>query len=263
MSNALEINKCILDVGKTRFRYNIDSKDYTFNGKTPRSIPKDYFSQIHKKFLSLLLTQLKENSPKELLNKYIETAKNEIKSLNTETLYQSVTFKDRKAKGISTDENDDDFEDINIIISIQKSVLLKIHKKLEEEIEFIGYKTSADYQKENEIVDLDTNNILFSDSGRVTFKMSKIKAMMLIFILEETKLIQFENNKQRRKFIENNFNYSEYRENSNQDESKPMIDVISDISRLKGPQHSKSNNKLLSKLLKELEETIHLYEFKS
>jgi hypothetical protein len=264
MSNALEIKKCILDVGKTKFIYNTDSKDYTFNGLPPRSIPKDYFSQIHKKFLSLLITQLKENSTKELLNKYIETTKNEIKNIGIERMRLTVTFNDRKAKGFNTDENDDDFEDIKIIISVQKSVLLKIQSKLETEIEFVGYKTSADYQEENEIIDLDTSNIHFSDSGKLTFKMNKKTVLMFLFILKKLNLIEYED-KQEIRFIQNNFNYTELRENNSKfNKPCPMIGVRTEISNFESNDNAtiKGNNKTLEILLKKFKETIHMYEFK-
>lgn len=264
MSNAKEIKNIILEISKIKFRYNNDSKTYECNNKSPREIPKNHFTELHKNFKHLFLIQLKENCNKELILKYIDIAKTEISNVNKDSLYQAVTYNDRKEKGLNTDENIIDFKDINTIISTQQAVLLKIKSKLEEELEFVDFRTSVDYQQQIETNDFDSSNIPFSDSGRATFKMSKKESLMLLYILEQCELMIFESDDQRRMFIENSFNFTEVRKNKNEGKALPLIGTSSEISDFKSriKVDVDSNNRTLEKLLKKLTETIHLFEFK-
>lgn len=264
MSNAREIKNIILEISKIKFRYNYHTKAYEYNNKSPREIPKNHFTELHKKFKHLFLIQLKENCNKELILKYINIVKTEISNVNKDSLYQAVTYNDRKEKDLNSEENIIDFNDINTIISTQQAVLLKIKSKLEEELEFVDFRTSIDYQQQIETNDFDSSNIPFSDSGRATFKMSKKESLMLLYILEKVELLVFENDDQRKRFIESNFNFTEVRKNKNEGKSFPMIGTSSEISEFKSriKVDIDSNNKVLEKLLKKLTETIHLFEFK-
>lgn len=264
MSNALEIKDSILEIGKAKFSFNDNTKNYTFNGKSPRAIPKDYYSQLHKKFKDRLLTQLKENCTEELLDKYIEYTKTEIKKVKNESDNLRVSYVFLNSKGRISDEAEGTNNDIRMILSTQYSVLLKIQSKLEEELEFVSFKTSLDYQIESETTDLDTSNIPFSDSGKVTFKMSKKESLMLLYLLEQSELIEFEGDNQRRKFIENNFNFTEVRKNKDEGKPLPMIGISSEISKFKSldKEELKSNNKTLDILLDRLTNTIYAFKFK-
>ena len=264
MSNALEIKNSILEIGKAKFSFNDNTKNYTFNGKSPRAIPKDYYSQLHKKFKDRLLTQLKENCTEVLLDKYIEYTKTEIKKVKNESDNLRVSYVFLNSKGRISDEAEGTYNDIRMILSTQYSVLLKIQSKLEEELEFVSFKTSLDYQIESETTDLDTSNIPFSDSGKVTFKMSKKESLMLLYLLEQNELIEFEGDNQRRKFIENNFNFTEVRKNKDEGKPLPMISIGSEISKFKSRDKDelKSNNKTLDNLLDKLTDTIYAFKFK-
>lgn len=264
MSNALEIKKSIIEIGKAKFRFDDNLKDYLFNGKSPRAIPKDYYSQWHKNFKDRLLTQLKENCTKELLSTYIGYTKNEIKNVKNESDRLRLSYVFIKSKGEISDGAESTYNDISIILSTQYSVLLKIQSKLEEEFEFVGFKTSIDYQNEYKFDDLDTSNIPFSDSGRATLKMSKKESLMFLYVLEQNNLMTFDSDDQRRKFIENNFNFTEVRKNEMEGTALPMKGTSSEISTFRSTIKSdvNSNNKTLEKLLKRLNETIHIFEFK-
>jgi len=264
MSNALEVKKSILEIGKAKFSFNDNIKNYTFNSKPPRAIPIDYYSQLHKKFKDLLLTQLKENCTKELLDTYIEYTKTEIKKVKNESDNLRVSYVFIKSKGEISDEAEGTYTDISMILSTQYSVLLKIQSKLEEELEFVGFKTSIDYQTESKTTNLDPSNIPFSNSGKATFKLSKKESLMLLYILEQNKLIEFEDDNQRRKFIENNFNFTEVRNNNNEGKPLPMIGINSEISKFRSLDRDelKSNNKTLNSLLERLNNTIYEFKFK-
>ena len=84
---------------------------------------------------------------------------------------------------------------------------------------------------------------------------------MLIYIMEQSGVIKFENNTQRNKFIQNNFNWTEFRGNENNGKSFPIDDVESQISKMKASHNKESSCKVLEKLLKKLEDTIHNFEF--
>lgn len=70
MNNALEIKKSIIEIGNAKITFKPSSKNYLFNGKAPRAIPKDYYSKLFAKFRNNLLTQLRDNCTSELLNIY-------------------------------------------------------------------------------------------------------------------------------------------------------------------------------------------------
>lgn len=264
MSNAREIKNIMLEISKIKFRYDNQTKAYEYNNKSPREIPKNHFTELHKKFKHLFLIQLKENCNKELILKYIDIVKKEISNVNKDSLYQAVTYNYRKEKDLNSEENIIDFKDINTIISTQQAVLLKIKSKLEEELEFVDFRTSIDYQQQIETNDFDSSNIPFTDLGRATFKMSKIEALMFLYVLEKEGLLQFENDIQRAKFIEGNFNYTEMRENkSNFEETCEMKGVGKEFSNFVAYTDGKKNNDKLKKLLQKLNETVHMFQFKT
>ena len=74
-------------------------------------------------------------------------------------------------------------------------------------------------------------------------------------------LLEFESIEHRRLFIEKNFNFTETRNNSNNGKSFPMKGVSSELADFKSYTEGASNNKTLEKLLKKLQDTIHLYQF--
>lgn len=261
-SNAQKIKKCITDIGKAELEFSNNISINTYNGIQPRATPNDYYTQLHHKFNQLLLIQLKENCPKGLLEKYIELTKGEIQKLKIKGEYIIETYSLLKFKDINSEIAKESYNDIKAILSTQYSVLLKILSKLEEELEFYDFKTSADYQTESDVSGLSTSNIPFSDSGKVTFKMSKKESLMFLYVLEQESLIEFDDDNHRRKFIENNFNFTEVRQTENEGKPFPMIGVSSEISKFKSRVDAKSNNKTLEILLNKLNNTIHQFEFK-
>ena len=84
---------------------------------------------------------------------------------------------------------------------------------------------------------------------------------MLIYVMEKSGIIKFKDDNHRKEFIENNFAYTETRDNENKGGTFPMVEISSDISILKGSQHKSTNNKTLEKLIKRLEETFFKYNF--
>ena len=106
-----------------------------------------------------------------------------------------------------------------------------------------------------------TSDIPFKSIERATFKLSKKEALMFLFVLEEQQLLEFESIEHRRLFIEKNFNFTETRNNSNNGKSFPMKGVSSELADFKSYTEGASNNKTLEKLLKKLQDTIHLYQF--
>ncbi|MGZ0014827.1 hypothetical protein [Yeosuana sp. AK3] len=261
MTNAEKIKKIILEIGKAKVTFSDKEKDYLFNGKSPRTIHPKHYTNLHRDFNKYLYAQLKDNCNEELLQKYIVYTKEQIDNLNTAKNQHRVNFLLQNKHGELSDDAESTHEDIRVIVATINSVLSKIQLKLEKELEFVNYKTSIDYQNESENLDLDSSNIPFSDLGRATFKMSKKESLLFLYVLEQYNLIEFENDVQRRKFIENNFNFTEVRNNENKDKIFPMVGVSSEISNFKSYINIKSNNKLLKKLLDKLETTIYQYKF--
>lgn len=262
-NNALKIKNCITDIGKAEFNFSHNINFNTYNGILPRATPNNHYTQLHEKFNKLLLVQLKENCSKELLLKYINLTEEEIQKLKVQSEILRKSYSHIEYKELNSEALEETFSDFIAISSTQFSVLLKIKLKLEEELEFFDFKTSEDYQSQSEISDLNTSNIPFSVSGKATFKMSKIESLMLLYVLEQESLIEFDEDNHGRKFIENNFNFTEVRQNENNGKSFPMIGVGTEISKFKSRVDAKTNNKTLEKLLEKLNNTIHNFEFKS
>lgn len=262
MKNALLVKKYIEKIGETIFTFDHETGENFINEENPLYFPNDYYSKLFKDFTSSLKLQLQENANADLLNIYLETVKKSIKEFNENFEYNITTYSECKDFVVYPDEYSDKYEALINILSTQNSILNQVKSILSDELEFIDFGLKSDFSYDN--LDLLNNDIKKESVGKATFKMSKKESLMLIYILEQENLLKFDNDIQRRKFIENNFNYTEMRENaSNFGEAREMIGIGKEFTNFSAYTEAKTNNKTLEKLLKKLNETIHLFEFKS
>lgn len=254
--NVIQIQDLIKKIGE--FNKNTDLKEYYEGGdeklESQLKIIQDASEELNHK----LLIQLNEKSDVELLKKFVELIDD-----NGPNLYE-LYHKYRWKLSESDNANPIYTKAVPIVckvIDLKLDVLTNLKRDLFSKIANFDYRISTDfdynYNKLSELNQKEQKEI----SDRATFNMSKKEAIMLVYILEKTKLIKFENEEQISKFIESNFCFTEIRDNADKGKSLPMKDVRSEISKLRGGQHSESNNKILEKLLNKLNETIHLFEF--
>lgn len=153
---------------------------------------------------------------------------------------------------------------------------------MEHEIEFFTYKNNENLTI-NSTNTKDTHNILeksnphekkdMKDStnsiNKATFNLSRTDSIIFLYMLEKFNLLKFESTSQRNRFIEQNFNYTEYRNTENaSDENENIVKELTGInveySNVKSVDKSnvKRYNKRLD-LLKDKIQFIMEYEFKS
>lgn len=262
LTNASKISQYIKEISRANISNNESTGLYLFNRKNIEEVSVEYYDNLLNDFKKHLYIQLKEKCDIILLNKYLDETKLVKKSngkLKHELMFRFIDFK----------RNKEEIKLVNIqnirkrLYTIEK-ILNKIIIILEDEIEYFEYRISSDYQQVLNSLEEKIDNLKKSDLGKLTFNMSKKESLMLLFLLEESKLLKFENDIQKKKFIENNFNYTEMRENkSNYGESCEMIGVGKEYTNFTSNDDGdvSSNNKTLEILLKKLLENIHYYQF--
>nr|WP_315188640.1 hypothetical protein [uncultured Flavobacterium sp.] len=258
MRNAQLIDKCINEIGKAKFSFDKKTNEYLFNNKTPRETPKDYYSKLHNEFNRRLVIQLRERATKDLLEKYIKLTETKIKEIEKIIENLRINYIYSKSVNLIPDTALDSYNDLNYIFSTQSSVLHKIKHKLKNGLEYIDYPTSFDYLNS----ELDYDTIPFSESDKATFNLSKKESLMLIFLLEEHKIIEFKDEHHRKIFIEYNFQFKELRKNKKEGSILPMKGVGSELSKFKSIAEIISNNKTLENLQEKLKVAIEYFEFK-
>jgi len=195
------------------------------------------------------------------LEKYIQIAKSTLNDVKEKSDYHRAEFVLKLKHNELGESATDTHNEIRNILSTITSVLSKIQHRLDEELEFVGYRTKSDYQEKLDNFIEEPNSIPRGNVGRITFKMSKKETLMLLYVMEQKGLLEFESEEQRKKFVEANLSYTEMRNNDNKGKSFEMTGVNSEFSNLKAGHLSVSNNKLLEKVLSNLEGTIYKFKF--
>lgn len=260
MTNSSEINICIAEIGNSKIIFNSIKGNYLFNNKVPREISPDFYEILYNKFESFLLVQIREGLMVEQIEEYILNTKNIISTLISISDAHRIHFLYSKRDKVLSNEAESTHHEIVSINSIQKAVLNRVLLKLYDVID--SYKENKIDDLLSEVIpNIDSSIIKFDNVGKATFKLSKKETLMLFFILEQVNLLEFESIEQRRLFIENNFNFTETRNNPNKGIALPMKGISSELSDFSSYTEGNSNNKTLVKLLDILLETVHLYEF--
>ena len=260
MDNSPEINICIAEIGNSKIDFNINKSNYLFNNKVPREISPDFYEILYNKFETFLLVQIRDGISIEQFEEFILNTKSTISKLISSSDAHRIDFLFSKRDEILSNEAESTHYEIANIISTQKAVLNRVLLKLYATIDLFKENKIDDLLSE-EIPNIDSSIIKFDNIGKATFKLSKKETLMLLFILEQENLLEFESIEQRRLFIENNFNFTETRNNPNKGQALPLKGISSELSDFSSYIEGDSNNKTLEKLLKKLQETIHLYEF--
>ncbi|WP_296687365.1 hypothetical protein [Flavobacterium sp.] len=282
--NITKIFNIINEVGKIKL-YSEDIRDTSvkieiFEKHFKEISIEKFYSSIYTEFESLIYIQLENNCDIKLLEKFNNSAKTifeyELSKHNfklNSNAFQSQNF---------TDEEKKKYYFFNKIHEQQTDKIKKIIKLLEHEIEFFTYKNNKNLTI-NSTNTKDTHNILeksnphekkdMKDStnsiNKATFNLSRTDSIIFLYMLEKFNLLKFESTSQRNRFIEQNFNYTEYRNTENaSDENENIVKELTGInveySNVKSVDKSnvKRYNKRLD-LLKDKIQFIMEYEFKS
>ena len=264
IEDIIEVTSSILEVGEARIVLEPSTRNYLFNGNIPRDIPIDYYQVLYQKFESNLLIQIKEGITIERVETYISRTKEVISNLISVSDFHRVNYVKSKNNNKLSEEAESTHDNIARIISTQKTVLNRILLKLYDVIDFVKEKVIDENKVMEENLAIETNLIALGHAGRATFRLSKKEALMLIFLLEENKIIEFEDRFQKIKFMENNFNYVVQSENHAKfNQACPMIGTGKEFTNFvsNDVKTIESNNKTLNKLQDKLEAIISDYEF--
>ena len=134
---------------------------------------------------------------------------------------------------------------------------------LQNKIIYLGYRINSDFENSpNPSIFNQNKDYLITE--RATFNLSKKESLMLLYVLEEVNLLKFENNTHKINFIEQNFNFTEVRNNEFFGKSFPMKGTNSEYSKFRSNDRDeiKSNNKTLESLFKKFSDIIDSFEFK-
>ena len=261
MNNALRIEQLIHKIGKATITIDNDSKDYLINKVSPYSLPQDYFLKLFNEFKSLIYLQLNENCTQDLLEKFIKETIETSDRLSNIINHRRINYVLDKNNGIISDEAEFTDEYLNKMLKIKARTLELIKKILENELKYFGFHTSEDYKIYKENFDSGNDVLISEKTEKATFNLGKKESIMFIYVLEQSGILKFIDEAHRKQFIENNFNYTEVRENENKGKFFPMPNIASELSVIKAPHQKETNNKTFEKLLNQLTNTLHEFEF--
>lgn len=274
--NALKISEKIKKINEIKFNLNSiirGVKPFSSRFESDESMT-NYYDEIYIDFKKLLYKQMIQNQSAKLLLIYIEEA-NKIKDEIKDEI-ESYDIKGKNnylAKTISKNKTEfDKFE-----YHSGNNILLKQHKTVDNVLlilnnllKYIDYTTENDYKILLSEIEVENNhNEISYPNNKATFNLSRTDSIIFLYMLEKFNLLKFESTSQRNSFIEQNFNYTEYRNTGNaSDENENIVKELTGInveySNVKSV--AKSNVKRYNKrldLLKDKIQFIMEYEFKS
>lgn len=256
--DVIQIQDLINKIGE--FNKNTDLKEYFENGEEILTIQLETIEESYNTLNQKLLIQLKENSDIELLQIFIDLVD------TNGVVLQELYVKYRIKLSESNNTNPVYTKSIPIVCGIidhKLDYLTNIKKDLHTKIAFFKYKTSTDFNLDSDSTTTLNQNQEFSTASRATFNLSKKESLMLLYVLEEVSLLKFENTTHRKSFIEQNFNFTEVRNNESHGKSFPMTGIQSEYSKFNSNDTNelKSNNKTLEIISKKLNHIIENFEF--
>jgi hypothetical protein len=255
--NAIQIQDLITKIGE--FNLHLDLQYYFDKGEEILKSEFEKVEELNSNLEDKLLIQLRENGDVELLQNFMVLAGEKENALMV--LYHQ--FRSQLADPNNTNPvNDISIPIVCTIIDYKLDSLSTIKKDLHTKIAFYKYKISSDFNNFSETLLSPNLNINNGTAGRATFRLSKKDSLMLLFILEEKNILKFENNAQRKSFIEQNFNFTEVRKNGSYGKSVAMTGIQSEYSKFNSNDRNelKSNSKTLENLSTKL--TTLMEEFK-
>lgn len=256
--NVIHIQDLINIIGG--FNKNTDLKEYSDGGEEMLESQLKIIQDSNEELNYKLLIQLKEKSDVELLQKFIKLI--DTNGADLHKLYHKY----RKKLSELNNSNPIYAKAVPIvcnIIDLKLDVLTNLKRDLILKIANFEYRISTDFDyNSNELLEMNQKQQK-EITDRATFNLSKKESLMFLYILEEVNLLKFENTTQRKSFIEQNFNFTEVRNNEFYGKSFPMTGIQSEYSKFNSDNKDeiKSNNKTLENISKKLTTIIEEFEF--
>lgn len=217
---------------------------------------EEYYEELFNNFQNLLNIERLEKSDIITIHNYLTEAKVAKAILEENFKVYTHNYNSSLYENLSSYEKNL-YAYNKLAFSLKIETLSLIVNSLNQEISFLNFTPTTGSKKD--LIDLNTA-FKTDNSEKATFNLSKKESIMLIYILEKSNLLNFQNEEQRRRFIEENFCFTEMRDNNDKGKSLPMKDVSSEISKLKSYSDAESNNKVLRKLIDKLE-SLDSYKF--
>lgn len=259
--NVIQIQELINKIGK--FNNDLDLQSYYENGDELLASELEIVEESNNDLNRKLMIQLKEKSDIELLQEFMNLINENGGAL--EELYHKYRVK------LSESNNSNPVYNKSIpiicdIIDTKLDYMSNLQADLKSKIKYFNYRVSSDFESNSNSVlvsELSNENQEKGTAGRATFHLSKKESLMLLYILEEVNLLKFDNNTQRKNFIEQNFNFTEVRNNESYGKSFPMAGIQSEYSKFNSNDKDelKSNNKTLENLSKRMNNVFETFEF--
>jgi hypothetical protein len=250
-----DLKKIIVQIATSKITFDESTKNFLFNGENPRSVNVSFYSDLLHKFDLILKNDLKRNvSSIDNLKFLLETAEIKIKESKKIGEQHRVNYLFDKSKNRLSDDATYTHEDLEARLNTIKTVLTKIRTLLKNGIKQLEMFLPDEGKTDRFLIP-------FKPVERATFKLPKLEALMLLYILEANNLLAFENEAQRNRFIEANFNFTEERNNSNKGKAISLKTVNIDFANFKSFKHYHENTDTLASLLKKFE-IFKEYKFK-
>jgi hypothetical protein len=264
MKNATKIEHIIKEISKAYITIDTITKDFLINGNIPQELPQDLYLSLYRDFEHCIKLQLKENCSIDLLKEFVTQTDSGIESLDNIISHLRVNYILAKSKGKISENAANTNDYIGKMLKIKSKALLKIHEFLDNEIKYFGNDTSEDYKTFEDSKEPESDILISEKTERATFNLGKKESLVLLFTMEKIGLLKFNNDAHRKQFIENNFNYTELRDNDNIGKSMPIQNISPDLSKLKSSHKSEliPNNKTLEELKDMLTNSFFEYKFK-
>jgi hypothetical protein len=226
-----------------------------------------YYSGMFKKFESELEELKRENYQIQIFEKLLNQLQPLLPIVHNRYMEHNSH---RSKKSINQDSEyvksgrHDFFHDLH---RHQYSFVSKVEGKLKDEIKFF-IPTSKEIvpiiqTTNNQVTSQKANTPIQQNTTprRIVFSTSKTETLIFIYVLEQSGIIKFEDEKHLKSFIEEQLSYTENRNNPDKGKHLPMNDVSTDISKLKDFTNGKARNRVLNKLNTKLSEILDSYIF--
>ena len=262
MKNALIIENIIKEISKAHLTIDSDTNDFLINGTIPQEVPQDFCVLLYRDFEHRIKLQLKENCSIELLKEYVAQTDSGVKSIDNVIGHLRVNYVLAKSKDEVGDNAESTIEYIGKMLKIKNKTLSFIKNYLENEIKYFGYSTSEDYKTFEDSKEPESDILISEKTEKAIFHLSKKESLMLIYVMEKSGILKFKDEVHRKQVIENNFNYTELRDNENKGKSLPLRDISPDLSKLKSSHKTdlNPNNRVLESLKDKI--TTSFFDFK-
>ena len=236
---------------------SLDSINLHFSNKVidfKKSLYKQLLIKVDINLLSLLIeeSKLRHQKSQQILSKFKDV---------------STTLLDEK---LNNDDQEEEYKFALRILNSQNKAIGEVKLILLDTIKFIEYTNEEDYKRM--LSELENENNIETNKRNVNkaiFNLSKTDSILFLYMLEKFNILKFESSSQRKSFIEQNFNYTEYRNiemasDENENIVKKLTGINVEYSNIKSIDKSnvKRYNKRLD-LLKDKIQFIMEYEFKS